>query len=292
LQNARNKIEGLSLLLKYKKGQQISSRKLLRTLKKAGIPPASKGDTLYNIQEQLKEATKEYYSIKKSSSELRENHLERLATTIAYKGDHKKETILKQLRLREAQRNTARKIKYLRGKLDRNSTVMVSVPLPDGTTHDITEKRQMEKAIIASNKRKFQQSFSTPFYNHPFNNLFGYLGITKSSQQALEGTFIPPANTTDHMKTFLTHMAMPTVIRENPNNMEMTFASFSRYWRKAKENISCFPSEFCFATLKASSHDDLLTVMDCIMTRIPLITGYSPMRWQRCVDVMIPKKSN
>jgi hypothetical protein len=66
------------------------------------------------------------------------------------------------------------------------------------------------------------------WYYHPFNKLFGCFGITTSSQQVLEGTFIPPANTTDHMKTFLTHVAMPTVIRENPNNMEMTFASFSR----------------------------------------------------------------
>jgi hypothetical protein len=28
------------------------------------------------------------------------------------------------------------------------------------------------------------------------------------------------------------------------------------------------------------------------MTRIPLETGYSPQRWQRCIDVMIKKKGN
>jgi hypothetical protein len=31
---------------------------------------------------------------------------------------------------------------------------------------------------------------------------------------------------------------------------------------------------------------------DCIMTRIPLKSGYSPLRWKQCIDVMIPKKSN
>jgi hypothetical protein len=44
--------------------------------------------------------------------------------------------------------------------------------------------------------------------------------------------------------------------------------------------------------MKASSYDTYLAMIDWIMTRIPLKTGYSPLRWQRCVNVMIPKKSN
>jgi hypothetical protein len=131
----------------------------------------------------------------------------------------------------------------------------------------------MEKAIIASNKRKFQQSFATPFYNYPFNKLFGYQGTTLASQQVLDGTFIPPADTTCYMKDFLAHVTMPEAIHDNPTTMEMTFVSFAKYWKKAKENISCFPSEFCFATLKASSHDEYLTIIDCIMTRLPLNTA-------------------
>jgi hypothetical protein len=172
------------------------------------------------------------------------------------------------------------------------STIMVSIPLPDGTYIDITEKKQMGKAIIASNKRKFQQSFATPFYNYPFNKLFGYQGTSSATQQVLDGIFTPPADTTCFMKDFLAHAVTPDAIRNNPTSMEMSFASFARYWKKARENISCFPSEFCFATLKASSYDAYLTVMDCIMTRIPLNKGYSPARWQNCIDVMIPKKIN
>jgi hypothetical protein len=44
--------------------------------------------------------------------------------------------------------------------------------------------------------------------------------------------------------------------------------------------------------MKASSYDTQSATVDCILTRIPLKSGYSPTRWQRCVDVMIPKKSN
>jgi hypothetical protein len=59
--------------------------------------------------------------------------------------------------------------------------MMVTITLPDGTTMDITDKKEMERAIIRSNKKKFQQSFGTPFYNFSYNKLFGYLGITNAS---------------------------------------------------------------------------------------------------------------
>jgi hypothetical protein len=131
----------------------------------------------------------------------------------------------------------------------------------------------MEKTIIARNKRKFQQSFNTPFYKHPYNKLFGYKGLTLSCQKVLDGTFTLPVNASTHIKDFLTHVSMPDVIKNNPTNMEMTLPSFISFWRKTKENISCYPSEFSFATFKASSHDPPLAYMDCIMTQIPLQSG-------------------
>jgi hypothetical protein len=169
---------------------------------------------------------------------------------------------------------------------------MVSVKSPDGSNVDLTEKKDMEKAIIKSNKQKFQHSFHTPFYNFPYNKLFGFLGLTKASQQVLDGTFTPPTKATTHMKEFLKHLAMPQAIKDNPTEREISVESFTRYWRRAKENTSCYPRELSFATMKASSFNTYLALMDCIMTRIPLKTGYSSTRWQRCVDVMIPKKSN
>jgi hypothetical protein len=109
---------------------------------------------------------------------------------LASKGNIKRETILKQLRLCESQRSTAKKIKFLRGKLNRYSTTIVTVKAPDGTLTEITDKREMEKAIIDSNKKKFRQSFHTPFYKYPYNKLFGYNGLTHSAQKVLDGTFV------------------------------------------------------------------------------------------------------
>jgi hypothetical protein len=182
--------------------------------------------------------------------------------------------------------------KGLSQKLTKNATTMITVQLQDGSTADVMDKRQIENEIIASNKRKFQQSFSTPFYKLPFNKIFGYQGLTTSSQQVFKGTFTPPPCSSQYMKDFLSHLVMPPPIAEFPNSMSMTVQSFTEFWKKAKENTSCYPSEFCFATLKASSYDNYLATINCIMTRMPLQTGYSPKQWQRCVDVMIKKKNN
>jgi hypothetical protein len=242
LQKARNKGEGWSLLLKYKQGLKVTSRKLSRSLHKGDIPTTKKGNSLIEIKDELKWATKEYYKLKKSSKQLRETYLEQLASAVAAKGNTKKVSILKQLQSREAERSTARKIKFLREKLSRTSTYMVSVTLPDGTMADLTEKKKMEKAIITSNKKKFQQSFGTPFYNNPYNKMFGYLGLTHFAKKALDSTLIPPHNASPYMRDFLKQLVIPKSIRDNPTNMDMSIEPIYRFGRKRRKIHRAIPA--------------------------------------------------
>jgi hypothetical protein len=66
---------------------------------------------------------------------------------MASAGNLKHASVLKQLRHRESQRSTAKKIKFLRGKLTRNSTTTVTVKSSEGVSIDITDKHEMEKSI-------------------------------------------------------------------------------------------------------------------------------------------------
>jgi len=66
--------------------------------------------------------------------------LEALALAMAEQGQTDKEKILKALREREQQRSTARKIKYLRGKVQTRSTTMVTTIDAAGNKIDITNK--------------------------------------------------------------------------------------------------------------------------------------------------------
>jgi hypothetical protein len=81
----------------------------------------------------------------------------------AQKGDSTQEKMLKALREREQQRQTARKIRYLQGKLRIGSTTMVMTTDPGGNRVDITDQEGIKHAILKSNEEKFRQSSHTPF---------------------------------------------------------------------------------------------------------------------------------
>ncbi len=115
------------------------------------------------LQEQLKLAYQAYYKVKGTANELRQTALENLTATIALTGNSTQEKTLKQLRERESQRQTARKLRYLRGKLRSGSTTIVTTVDEAGNRVDITNQHDMEKAILDNNHKKFLQSTIHPF---------------------------------------------------------------------------------------------------------------------------------
>jgi len=146
----RLKIIALSLLISKAKKRKVSSRLISRTLKKANLPANFKSYPVEKLQRLIKEAYTAYYQIKGEATQLRASALENLAEALAQKGDSTKEKMLKALREREAQRDTARKIRYLQGKLRTGSTTMVTTVDNDGNRIDITDKAEIEKAILDS----------------------------------------------------------------------------------------------------------------------------------------------
>lgn len=76
-----------------------------------------------------------------------------------------------------------------------------------------------------------------------------------------------------------------------PHPTSLPVPVYRDFWRKAKERTSCYPGELSFSTLKASAQDDALCEWECIMMRLPLFSGYTPMRWKKVLDIMILKKA-
>jgi hypothetical protein len=105
-------MKGWLFLIAKQQNRKVSSQLLSRTLKKAGIQAEAK--------------TLEYYQIKGEAKQLRMTALDSLASALAEKGNSEKDKILKALRHREQQRSTAKKIKYLRGKIRTGSTTIVT----------------------------------------------------------------------------------------------------------------------------------------------------------------------
>jgi hypothetical protein len=292
LNASRMQIKVWLLLIAKQKNRKISSRLIKRSLEKANMTTEVRCLDLKRLQGRLKEEYKDYYKIKGQAHQLRATALENLAEALAEQGNSDKEKMLKALRSREQQRATARKIKFLRGKIRTNSTTLVTVTDADGTKINITQREAIEKAILDNNHKKFRQSASTPFYMFPLKEEFGFKGLTPAAQVTLAGLYDSNHDLDSRILDVITQWQKPQAVRElEPVPMDISLNSYVAFWTKAREDTACYPSARSFSTMKAGAADWDIAALDCSLTRIPLRYGFAPSRWKFCLDVMLQKKS-
>jgi len=292
LNQCRRIIQAWSLLLKKASGGKVSSRLLQRTLIKVQFPPNYRGMPRTEIEDHLKAAYQNYYQKKGEATSLRQTHLENLAEAMSERGAGDKEKVIYSLIAREKQRASARRIRYLRGKQRSGGTTMVIVTDADGNQIDITDRAGLESAILRNNQEKFTQSVNTPFYSFPLKHEFGFQGVTAATQTILAGVYDSNYPLDQYILDVFQQWEMPNSIKEiRPPAMNISLESYRRFWKRANENISCFPSSLTFSTMKAGSMHEKISFIDCTLTNIPLLEGFSPSRWKNCMDVMIMKKS-
>jgi len=292
LNAVRLKIKVWLLLVSKAKGRKVSSWLISRSIRKANMNQEVKLFSEETLQEQLKLAYQAYYKVKGTANELRQTALENLAAAIALTGNSTQEKTLKQLRERESQRQTARRLRYLRGKLRSGSTTIVTTVDEAGNRVDITNQHDTEKAILDNNHKKNLQSSHTPIYLSPLREEFGFKGLTSSAQAALAGIYESNHDIDGRILDVITQWQMPKAVRKlGPLQMTLRVEIYTAFWRKAQENTACYPSELSFSTMKAGASDPLIATPDCQRTRIPLTVSFAPKRWGHCLDIMILKKS-
>ena len=75
---------------------------------------------------------------------------------------------------------------------------------------------------------------------------------------------------------------------ENFDHLKRTASDYKRSWEMMKEKTSS--RHLHFGHFKASCENNLVTIVNYILSEIPFQTGYSPIRWRNTTDVMILKK--
>jgi hypothetical protein len=169
---------------------------------------------------------------------------------------------------------------------------MVTITDDQGNSLDLTNKEDIERAIISNNEDKYKQSFHAPFLQPPLANDFGFKGLTPSAQQVLAGCYTPPVPIDPYVHDLILEWATPQPVRElGTQSMELSTPIYQRFWKKAKENISCYPDDLSFTTMKAGASSDMIAELECKLTNIPIKSRYVPSRWKKCTDIMILKKS-
>ena len=267
------------------KGKRISTKYLFRLSQQLGFSTLNVPmDTL--VQWIIKEK-KEYEKLKQNHKENRLTYLEELAESLAEANKTSQLSELTQLQNREEQRSIFRRIKRLKGE-NNLATTFVRVN-ENGTSRDITDQREMEDAIIPINCQKFHQSEeSCPFLRKPLLSAFGYHGEGPAMSLFQKGQYQVPPEVDEYTTEFINICQQQQQQFEDFSHMKRTAKDFMDSWKKMTEKTSS--RELHFGHFKASCNDNLITVVNYILSEIPFQTGYSPIRWRNATDVMILKK--
>jgi hypothetical protein len=102
-------------------------------------------DTNAGIGANLKEAMSKWRKYSNAEAEeYRKKFLQKKSTTIAEEKNTTMEKIMKQLRLREAQKRSSKQIKIVRGKLRSGGVYIVTYLEENGVVHESTGRGHLE----------------------------------------------------------------------------------------------------------------------------------------------------
>ena len=142
------------------------------------------------------------------------------------------------------------------------------------------------------NKSKYHQTEgSSEVLTEEFTNLFGHHGEGEQVETVLDGTFDPPELTSEATKEFLKACIRPDTIQDIKDAMDPVehFHKFIKGWKCRKEKTASANQHI--GHYKAGAQHPYISW--CLFQRheLPSITGYSPVRHRKCIDLSILKKA-
>ena len=298
LKSRRDKIRLLRALIKRRQRLKVSSRMISR-LKKRVNDPSLHPLSLDDLELKLREAAREYRQFAKSKAETsRKSFLERLADALADEGQTDAAQQLRNLQHREAQRDQARRIRPITGKMARSAMTRLTATVrnPDGTEEvvELHHKDEMELAALREYETRLRCTEDTPFLTEPLVHKFGYSAMTPSSKEVLQGTFVPPPDTDPHTTRWIEQnkYVQPPPGRPIVRPRDRISTEYHiRGWDKVAERTAPGHSGTTAAHFKAACKDPYTADVDAGLSNFPWVTGHSPKRWQKSVDLLIRKKA-
>jgi hypothetical protein len=292
-ERARKQVEYWVRREKYIKGECKNARYLINLQNQLGIqfdPTLS----LQDIQSEIKQAKNNRTRCYKDAESLSIEFRTQLAMAKEEAGEVKAATALRNMNRIEEQRRLFRRIRHMEGKIQSGNTTQVTITSPNGTKQEYTAQKDVESKIIENNETKRHQTEegACQLILPEFTDLLGHFGEGPAIPEILNGTFTPPACSSEATLDFLEACTFAEGA-ENLKAQTPTIASrfkASRYlWSIRKEKTSTYNQHL--GHYKAVMKDDYLSWFFFQRSEIPSISGYSPKRHRTCADLMILKKA-
>jgi hypothetical protein len=281
-----NEIKAWKLVRRKLKGGKVNARFLQRVTKKALL-----ADTdllsLQEVEQKLSAAFFKYKTVKKEAMGYRNTWLEEVAAARANEGRLSVAQEIRNLQTREKQRREARQIKQAMASRVRQGLSSVEIQSNEGTWVELTDQSDIEEALLRELELRFNQASSTPFCGSPLLENIGRMGELPAAKSILGGQY-NPSGQLDEWSRALIPFLRQTIPTCKPNTISIS--EHIAGWKRVKERTAAGPSGITIPHFKAHGSSLFLSEIDTIMANLPYTFGFSPERWQKGLDVMIPKK--
>ena len=189
-------------------------------------------------------------------------------------------------------RTLFRNIRYMEGKIRAGASAQITVTNADGTFSELTDKEEVETAIIQSNEHKYHQTEGGLQLLEPFlTQNIGTFGDGPKVNEILDGSYTPPPSLTDATIAFLEACKRPdNFIATTQKSGPARYWNEVRTWRQRKENTTSANQHI--GHFKAVMQHPSPSWLFFQRVEILTISGYSPARHRSCIDLMIMKKTN
>ena len=266
-------------------GKYVDFRKLLKLRETYGFQTTRSPAIIRN---KLNDAHSQRRDVKSNARAHSYEYRTRLANHMATEGNTTREQHLRNLNRNEDSRRLHRRVRYITGKGTTGSTTFVTIQ-HRGKTKEITERKELEKAIITENLIKYHQTEdSCPLLQDNVLELIGKLGDGPAVAEVLDGNLEAFEGSSANTIDFLRLMKRP----DTPTGPlpSLSLEDFIQSWKIKNEQTSSMGSHF--GHYQAATRDELLACLLWIKMELPMITGYSPMHHRQGTDCMILKKAN
>jgi hypothetical protein len=293
LNQARGRIRILHLILRRWKEKGKQGRPHMNRIKRLAKKYKYKDNLVFSSMNEVQEARRialnQYKELKPFAFDYRATYLGRIADELSKRDGKDIGQHFRHLMAQEELKQQYRRIKYAEGRPLRKGVDVIEQEDSNGTRVRVTDKIDIEEAIMAANKSKLLQAYNTPLRISPLQELLGEQMHFDKWEEILKGKITLPEEGIDEG----TRLWYNYVSSQELSDFKLSWTTEEYFdsWTKMKEDKSSAPGIHIGHIKCIDPASDAAFVVSTLAL-LPLQSGYAPALWRVGIDSMIPKKTS
>ena len=241
---------------------------------------------------QLSAARTNYYEAKPSAAEERDSYLQSIIDAFLHEDKGAQAKVIEaRLKREHKSRELGRAARSVRHRLIKHPVIHATATDEQGNIYSCDTQETLVPAMTASNLRRQNQCYNTPFMKEPLLSKIGYLAEKPAVIDILKGSFEIPQGTDPYAAELIESLKIPEAIQElGPVSFDITPEENQQAWKSQKERTGSEPSSPSFAHFKCCAMHQELNSIHTLLRSVPIHFGFSPPAWQTMTDVEILKR--